>query len=151
MMMRLPALTCFVLLGAGAQPMAPTPQFKVSMDLASALRARDLAKVMDLFTDDAVVMPPGQDLIAGRKPIEAAVKELMAKNAVQVAIVSIGSTGSETLGLDAGLYELTVKPSEGVAKKDRGKYLAVVRQDAEGRWRLTHLSWNSSEGPAPLK
>jgi ketosteroid isomerase-like protein len=141
----------FAALGAEAQPLKPTPQFQTSMDLVAALRAGDVAKAMTFLADGAVLLPPGRDLISGRKAIEEALKGLVAKK-LDLALVSIGSSGSAELGFDAGLFELTVKPAEGAATKSRGKYLAAFKPDAEGHWRLSYLSWNSSEAaPAAAK
>jgi ketosteroid isomerase-like protein len=137
-------------IGAEAQPMAPSPQFKASMDLAAAFRSRDVAKVMAALADDAVLLPPGRDLAGGRRDIEALVKDFLGKNTVELAFSSLGSAGAGNLGFDVGQYELTLKPEGGRAKtKSRGKYLAVFKQDAEERWRLGYLSWNSSEPAAP--
>jgi ketosteroid isomerase-like protein len=136
-------------LRAEAQPLAPTPQFKASMDLASALRTRDVAKVMELMANDVVLLAPGRDLVGGRKEVEALLKQFLAKNAVDLGFSSLGSAGADKLGFDVGQYELTLKPEGGGAKtKSRGKYLAVFKQDDQERWRLAYLSWNSSE-PAP--
>jgi ketosteroid isomerase-like protein len=137
-------------LGADAQPLKPTPQFQASMDLVAALRSQDLAKALSALADGAVLLPPGRDLISGRKALEDAVKELIAKK-VDLALVSIGSMGSADMGFDVGLYEMTLKPQEGAATKSRGKYLAAFKQDAEGHWRFTYMSWNSSEPTTPAK
>jgi len=131
--------------------MAPTPQFKVSMDLASALRAKDVGKVMALLADKAVIMPPGGDIRSGRREIEGALKDMLGKNTLELALGSMESAGSSILGFDAGTFEVTVKPLEGAAKKSRCKYLAVLTQDDEGHWRVAYLSWNSSELPAAAK
>lgn len=136
-------------LGAGAQPLKPTPQFQASMDLAVALRSGDVAKALAGLTDDAVVLPPGRDLVGGRKGLEATLKELLDNYGVELAIVSIGSMASGELGFDAGLYELTLSPKGGAPKiKRRGKYLTALRRDGEERWRVAYLSWNESE-PLP--
>jgi ketosteroid isomerase-like protein len=151
-MKRAMAVTAFALLGcvgAQAQPMAPSPQFQTSMDLAAALRSRDVAKVMAFFADDALILPPGRDFVGGRKEIETLVKDVLAKNTLELAFSSLGSSGAGNLGFDLGQYELTLKPEGGGAKtKSHGKYLAVLKQDAQERWRLGYLSWNSSD-PAP--
>lgn len=129
--------------------MAPSPQFQTSMDLAAALRSRDVAKVMAFFADDAVILPPGRELVGGRKEIEALVKDFLGKYTVELAFSSLGSSGAGNLGFDLGQYELTLKPEGGGAKtKSRGKYLAVFKQDAQERWRLGYLSWNTSDPPA---
>src|SRR2546425_8345613 len=154
-MKRATAVAAFALLGcigAEAQPMAPSPQFKASMDLAAAFRSRDVAKVMALIADDAVLLPPGRDLVGGRRDIEALVKDFLGKNTVELAFSSLGSSGTGNVGFDVGQYELTLKPEGGAKTKTRGKYLAVFKQDPEERWRLGYLSWNSSEPaatPAP--
>lgn len=154
-MKRILALTFVALVGArvtAAQPLKPTPQFQASMDLAAALRSGDVAKAQALLTDDAVMLPPGRDIVSGKKALEAALKELVGKGPIELALVSIGSSGSAELGFDVGLFELALKAPEGGAKtKTRGKYLAALRPDAEGHWRVCYLSWNSSEATAPAK
>jgi len=131
--------------GTQAQPLAPSPQFQTSMELAAALRSRDVAKVMAFLADDAVILAPGRDVAGGRHEIEALVKDFLGKNTVELAFSSLGSSGGGNLGYDLGQYELTLKPEGGGAKtQSRGKYLAVFRQDAQERWRLGCLSWNSS-------
>ena len=147
------AVMALVVLGgvaAYAQPLAPTPQFKATMDLATALRSRDVAKVMDLLTNDVVLLPPGHDLVGGHREVEALLKDFFGKNAVEIAFSSLGSAGADKLGFDVGQYDLTVKPEGGSAKaKSRGKYLAVLKQDEQDHWKVGYLSWNSSEAPAP--
>jgi ketosteroid isomerase-like protein len=149
----LTVLAVFAPLGTKAQSFKPTPQFQASMDLAAAVRSGDVAKAMAALADDAVLLPPGRDLLSGRRSLEETLRELVGKNSLEIALVSIGSLGSAELGLDVGLYEATLKPQGGASppNKDRGKYVAVYKQDAEGRWRLAYLSWNRSEAAPPGK
>lgn len=146
------AVTAMVVVGlvwAEAQPLAPSPQFKASMDLAAALRSRDVAKVVELMANDVVLLPPGRDLVGGRREVEALLKQFLAKNTVDLGFSSLGSSGADKLGFDVGQYELTLKPEGGAKTKTRGKYLAVYKQDEQERWRLGYLSWNSSDAPVP--
>jgi ketosteroid isomerase-like protein len=148
---RFAVMALLVLAGAraGAQPMAPSPQFQASMDLASAMRARDVAKMLGLMASDVVLLPPGRDLAGGQREVEAMVKDFFGKNTVEIAFSSLGSSAADKLGFDVGQYELTVKPEGGGAKvKTRGKYLALYRQGEDDKWRLAYLSWNGSEGAA---
>ena len=97
-MKRAIAVAALAVLGcasAQAQPLAPSPQFKASMDLASALRGRDVAKIAEMLSDDVVLLPPGRDLVGGRKEVEALLKDFLGKNAVQLAFSSLGSAGAE--------------------------------------------------------
>src|SRR5262245_47090409 len=93
--------------------MAPSPQFTATTDLVTALRAKDVPKMLEVLADDAILMAPGRDLVAGRKEIEAALKDLMGRVTIEVAIASLGSGDSGGLGYDAGQYQLTVKPAGG--------------------------------------
>jgi len=129
--------------------MAPSPQFQASMDLVAALRTRDVAKVMAFLADDAVLLPPGRDLVGGRRDIEAALKDFLGKNTLELAFSSLGSAGAAGLGFDVGQYELTLKPEGGTKTKTRGKYLVLFRQNAEEKWRLAYLSWNGSDPQGP--
>src|SRR5262249_34905649 len=75
---------------ARAQPWVPTPQCQVTSDLAAALRAKDLAKAMALFTERPVLLPPTGETISGRMELEAFLKERLEQGALKLALVSTG-------------------------------------------------------------
>src|SRR5262249_42956961 len=118
------------------------------MDFVSALRVKDVPKAMT-FLDDDVMVFTGADVLNGRKRAEDALKDLLAKNNLELRFGSLGSSSSGDFGYDSGMFEWALKPSgEGAPKEGRGHYLALMRHDPDGRWRLMRLMW-TAVSPAP--
>jgi len=136
---------------ASAQTVSkPSDQFLVSMELATAIRARDGARISSLMVPNAVVMPPGGALFGGGIEFESMIKRLSQAPPFQLAIVSVGSSNSGQLGYDSGTYELTIGAPGPARRKERGKYVALLRQGDDGKWQVTTLIWNlngDSESP----
>lgn len=144
---RVAGLGCVVLVvlasrSAVAQPNRPTPQFQVTMDLAAALRSKDLTKSLASFTPNAMLLPPDGDAVGGRKEVEAALKRLFDSGDIKLVVISLSSSGGGGVGSDTGTYELTVSPPNGVPTKVRGHYATVLRQDDDGHWTIDVLIWN---------
>ena len=128
---------------ARAQPWVPTPQFTVTSDLAAALRAKDVAKALALFTPNAVLFPPSGDTISGRPEVEAFLKDRIERATLKLALVSTGSAGTEDLGFDSGTCEYTVTVGKDEPRKGRGTYVAVMRL-IDGKWKIDRLIWNAT-------
>src|SRR5450432_1166885 len=113
----------FALASAGAaeaQFNRPSPQFQAMMDLVAALRAKDVAKAMTFVADDVVVFPPRGEVISGRTQVEAALKDFVAKNAMELKFGSLGSSAAADLGYDSGVFEWALRPA-GADKKTEGQ------------------------------
>ena len=126
---------------ANAQRLPPTAQFQASMDLAVALRSGELGSAVDLFAPKAVVMSADGAIIDGREEIASVLQGLFGKGTVELAIVSLESGESEALGFDAGSYDVTITSRKGERRKETGQYLAILRSDGEGRWRVVYGMW----------
>jgi len=133
---------------ADAQVLPPTPQFQVSMDLAVALRTGDLERAVDVVAPKAVIMSPDGAMLNGREELTTVLKNLFGSGTVELAIFSLESSESGPLGFDAGSYDLTFTPRKGEKRKETGQYLAILRRDGEGRWRVVYGMWNRTRPPA---
>ena len=129
---------------AQAVPTGPTPQFQLSMDLAFALRAKDLTRAVALFTDNGILMSPHEPPAGGRGEITEVLKRLFEGGSLEVHLVSLGSGASDRLGYDIRQFEMTFKPVTGGTKKDKGNYLILLKQGEDGKWRVACGNWNSS-------
>ena len=56
---------------------------------------------------------------------------------VAIAVLAAFATGD---------YRLNMKPAEGQARRDRGKFIFILRT-VNGRWLLDHLMFSSDFGP----
>ena len=139
------------LLGCERQVGAPA----VSKDDAAAIRQADLNFVANSlagdwdalvagYTEDAVVMPPNQEVVIGR----SAIRDLF-------SVLTINDFTLETVEMDGrgdlvfarGDYSWTVAVGEGEPVADHGKWLTIWRKQADGTWLLSQDIWNSDQAP----
>ena len=108
------------------------------------IRRGDSSAVGSLYTEDAILMPPNNDMIRGRRGTEgfwsAAIK-MGVRDAV-LKTVELDQVGDDVH--EIGNYALMIKPEGKRAFEDRGKYIAIWKRDEEGTWKLHRDIWNSS-------
>lgn len=117
---------------------------------ATAATAGDANAVAALYTADAIVLPPGQASVQGD-----AAKEFwngfFNAMAVQVELNTKEIEGRGDLAYATGTYRMTLTPKKPGAKPlptEDGKYVEILKKQADGSWKIVHDIWNAS-GPAP--
>ena len=113
-----------------------------------AYNAGDIDKIVALYTDDAVVMPPNTSLVAGR----AAIKDYLtkdiaaAKAAGLTAKDGVGEVGiSGDLAWHAGTSSVVDATGTTV---ETGKYIEVWHR-SNGHWLMVRDIWNDDAAPTP--
>jgi len=112
-----------------------------------ALARGDAAAVAQLYTPDALLLPPGRDPVEGR-PAIAAYWQGAAEGigGATLDTVEVGDHGDEAY--EVGRYTLADPAGEPI---DRGSYIVLWRR-VQGAWRLHRDIWNSSVPvPAPAE
>ncbi len=110
------------------------------------IRAGDAAGVAALYSDSAMLLPPGSPTVTGRENIQAfwqAVMNMGIKDArlEPVEVEAFGDTA-----IEVGKYTLKV---EGGQTADQGKYVVVWKEEG-GAWKLHRDVWNTSLSPAKV-
>lgn len=108
------------------------------------VRKADPAAIGRLYTEGALLMPPNFEIIRGREgtqkfwegAIKMGVRDAILKT---VELNEKGDTVEEV-----GNYTLKIHPEGQSPFEDRGKYVVLWKQDADGRLRLHRDIWNSS-------
>jgi uncharacterized protein (TIGR02246 family) len=115
---------------------------KLNDRFAQAFNKGDAAAVAAMYTPDAVVLPPGSEMVKGRSAIQAFWK----KSAEQIGDIKLTTLDVKPLGKNAareiGTFTLKTKatPPQDVA----GKYV-VVRHKAGRAWKLGADIWNADK------
>jgi len=114
----------------------------------AALKKGDATACVSGYTEDAVVMMPGEPAWKGREAIANGFKAFLA----QVTITDGGLMTTDVmlagdLAVETGTYEWTIQPKSGPAVKDTGKYLTAWKHQADGGWRIIRDISNSDIPP----
>jgi len=105
---------------------------------SKAASAKDVESTLSYYADDAVLMPPNAPVAAGAA-IRGYWKSMLASPGFtggwKATRAEVARSGD--LAYLAGTYDLTVNDSSGKPVNDRGKYVAVWRKQADGKWKAS--------------
>ncbi len=109
--------------------------------LESSFNAKDVEKLLALYTENAVFMPPNKPLLRGRASLKGFYDALFASGATDLKMTSSDVAGHGPLAYESGSYSMTTGTTH-----DRGKFLMVFRNMA-GTWKIETTSWSSDLPP----
>ena len=116
------------------------------------LLAEDWASFAAGFTEDAVRMPPNEPLHQGRAAIEAWASAnwgLLTPIAYTQEALEIDGRGE--LAYAWGSYSWTGEvPGVPEPITDVGKFLVILRKQADGTWLVSHAIFNADAPPPPM-
>jgi uncharacterized protein (TIGR02246 family) len=118
---------------------------EINKKFGEGFRQGNAAIVAELYTDDAVLLPPNFDAIKGKKGIEAFWAGGMQMGIKGVVLNSVDFMIMGDNVCEIGKYNLMIQPEGQEAMEDQGKYLVIWRQASEGVWKLHIDIWNSSK------
>ena len=118
---------------------------QMNRDFAAALNAKDAKAAAALYTEDAVLVPPGEPLVRGRAAIEEYWRGAIEAGGVRdVSAETIDALSSGALGYELGSFAFTVNGPDGAPLTERGRYVELLRREPDGRWLSTHGIWNAA-------
>ena len=139
---------------AGADPQTPTADDLRKIDEATqtamkAAVAGDFGSWAALFLDDAVVYPPNETAVEGQEAIRAWLEKLPQLKDFKLTNVKVD--GRADLAYVLGTYTMTMAIPAGPAPvTDVGKFVSVLRRQANGRWLCAVDMFSSDLPSAPL-
>ena len=151
-------LVAAVLLSTGGCSSTPevnlAAQEKVIRDaeteFAKAVATRDVEKVVAFYAEDAVMLPPGKAVVAGKAAIRASWTETLGLPDLTLTWtptkVEVAKSGD--LAYDFGTNAMSHKAASGKVVNDHGKYATVWKKGEKGDWKAV-LDMNNSDLSAP--
>jgi ketosteroid isomerase-like protein len=129
----------------GSQRSAEIDEGRASF--ADAIRKGDLHAAASAYTENARLLPPAAELIEGRKSIAAFWQAGLDAGVVDVEHEALAVRRRDRIAYEVGRYVLQLRLSAGGTVVDRGTYVVVLEQEADGSWRRAVEMFNP--GPDP--
>jgi uncharacterized protein (TIGR02246 family) len=108
-----------------------------------ALNEGDAAGLISLFTEDAVMMPPDEDLVVETEQLFVRHEKLFKQFSLQHTLQSDESVVCGDWAFDRGTYAMTLTSrSTSQQKGETGKYLTLFRKERNGQWLIARDMWN---------
>jgi ketosteroid isomerase-like protein len=110
--------------------------------LETAFNAKDVEKILAVYTENAVFMPPNKPLLRGRASLKSFYDGLMSAGSKDLKLTPADVAGHGPLAYESGSYSMM----NGTVP-DRGKYLFIFR-NTNGSWKIEYTSWSSDLPPS---
>jgi ketosteroid isomerase-like protein len=123
---------------------------KTRAEFVAALLSGDAAAASAVYADDAQLLAPSAELIAGREGIAAFWRAGLDAGIAGVELEELTLDGGESVAWEIGSYALRLDPAEGGPVVDRGKYVLVHERQEDGSWRRAVEMFNPDAPPATL-
>jgi uncharacterized protein (TIGR02246 family) len=120
---------------------------------AAAARSRDLDRSIQYVADDALMLPPSLEPLAGKAAIRDYMAAAFATPGFSVTWepdeVAISHGGD--LAYTHGRSVYTVPASDGTTRTIYAKGVAIWRKESDGSWRCVVDIWNEAPSPRDKK
>jgi len=117
-----------------------------------ALQNRDMDDAMGVFTDDVVLLPPGQPMLTGKVAVRAFYKQAFADKAFALNRQPTRVELSDTIAYSLGTYYHEHTNKQGKVVSEHGQYVLVWKKQPDKSWKVAVDIWNANSGkPMPVK
>lgn len=110
----------------------------------AASAGKDVDRIVSYWSEDAVVLPPGQPALRGKAAIRAYVAQSLEIPGFRIHWKSsnVRFSPDGNLAYMDGANEVTVPGADGKPVTHSGRGITVWRRDADGQWRCVVDIWN---------
>jgi len=114
-----------------------------------AFHRGDAAAAADFYTEDAKILPPNMEMVSGKQAIQAFWKMGMDMGVRKINLETVEAGYDGDIAYERGVSTVTIQPEGGQERTERGKYLVVLKRQADGSWKVAVDIWNSDLPPQP--
>ena len=121
---------------------------RITAELLAAVNASDPGRLLALWADDGVLMPPNRPAVHGRAALEQYFRERFSSTRFRFSFTSSDLQLAGDVAFERLAYTASAWPAGGGRPvTDAGKGLHVYRRRSDGAWKLALDIWNSDAGP----
>ena len=119
----------------------------------TASEGKDVEKTLSYWSDDAVVIPPGQAVVEGKAALRSFVADSFKTPGFRVHWVSkdVKFSPDGKLAYMRSDNEMTVPGADGKPMTLSGRGVTIWRRDPDGQWRCVVDTWNEPAAAASAR
>ena len=121
----------------------------VTKRYAEAFNRGDVAAAVEFYTEDATFLHPNAEIITGKQAIKEFFETGRAFGLSKISFNGVEAGYDGNLAYERGIVIMDIEPEGGQAMTDTGKYLVVMKRQADGPWKVAVDIWNS-DLPQPV-
>lgn len=114
----------------------------------AAFNAGDGKALADLYTEDAMLLPPGAERIEGRGKIAEFWQGAIDAGLADPSLEAVEVVESGDLAYEVGTLSITAPGEDGEPMPASGKYIVIWQRGDDGTWRLHRDIWNLNPPPS---
>ncbi|HEY7728185.1 MAG TPA: SgcJ/EcaC family oxidoreductase [Candidatus Eisenbacteria bacterium] len=114
-----------------------------------AAKAGDFAALRALFTEDAVILPPGAVALRGRDAIRESFIRMSERPRTEIVLEyqydpdEVQVVGD--LAYEWGVFRGRVRREDGTEVEERCKAMRILKRQPSGEWKIHRTMWNAIE------
>lgn len=100
---------------------------------------------LSFYTDDAIMMPPGENVCKDKESRAASIKAMFAMPGVKMRFQATKTEVSKSgdLGYSTGPYQFSYKDASGKELSETGKFCETWKKQPDGSWKCIVDIWNA--------
>ena len=111
-----------------------------------AVNSGDSAALADLYTEDAIILPPDAAQAQGRDAIAGFWGGAKEQGLKDLDLTTVELEAMDDTAVETGTFTATAPAAEGGGEAEiSGKYLVVWKRGDDGTWRLHRDIWNMGQ------
>jgi uncharacterized protein (TIGR02246 family) len=119
---------------------------KITDDFNAAINAGNIDKLVSLYTDDAVRIPPNKPALVGKEAIRSLFQEQLDQFTVQNEGVIVDLKVSGDLAFVRGSWtSINTPKTGGEPLKFNGNFVSIIQKQPDGSWKTICNSWSNEQ------
>lgn len=131
-----------------SKPATPEELSQMNKDFATALNNKDAEAASLLYSADASLLPPNEQIVTGRENIKKYWQAYLDAGITDVSVSTISTGSNGDLGYEIGRFQLSYPGEDGKMIVEKGKYTEILKRMANGKWISIYGIWNSDSSPS---
>lgn len=122
-------------------------------EFEAAVESNDPAALAALYTEDAVLLPPGAERVEGKQGIQSTFAEWLDADptaSIELTADKVEVAESGELAYEIGTAQVSGTGPDGAAYDETGKYLVVWKR-VDGEWKTAADSWSLDTPPPGME